>query len=382
VQQEDYALRLARDAGLPSPEPYGFVTLTPGREYLLVTEFFPGSAELGKVPVGDEVVDDGLLIVRKMWDAGLAHRDIKPANLLVRDGRLLVIDVAFTEVRPTPWREAVDLANMMLCLALCSSADRVYQRALRLFTVDEISEAFAADQGPALPGQLRQALRESGRDLREEFQRLLPRRPAPVRVQRWSARRVGLWAALILAVVLLGLGLPQLLVRNATQTTTLLVSSMTCHSFEPLLAEAQSVPSASAVMCTRSLPVGWSLSRVQAQRGRSVITLDDDRGGIGSLLLTLIARCDVGQALPVRSSWPGVVRLRAPDPRAGFSATWYDVFRGGCVTITLRPATEVAAVDRSLADKVPAIVGYVSRASLQHELALRSGGRLHLDPSR
>jgi membrane-associated phospholipid phosphatase/tRNA A-37 threonylcarbamoyl transferase component Bud32 len=166
VQQEDYALRLARDAGLPSPEPYGFVTLTPGREYLLVTEFFSGSAELGKVPVGDEVVDDGLLIVRKMWDAGLAHRDIKPANLLVRDGGLLVIDVAFTEVRPTPWREAVDLANMMLCLALCSSADRVYQRALRLFTVDEISEAFAADQGPALPGQLRQALRERTRPAR------------------------------------------------------------------------------------------------------------------------------------------------------------------------------------------------------------------------
>ena len=42
-----------------------------------------------------------------MWDAGLAHRDIKPANLLVRDGRLLLIDVAFAEVRPTPWRQAV-----------------------------------------------------------------------------------------------------------------------------------------------------------------------------------------------------------------------------------------------------------------------------------
>jgi membrane-associated phospholipid phosphatase/tRNA A-37 threonylcarbamoyl transferase component Bud32 len=382
VQQEDYALRLARDAGLPSPEPYGFVTLTPGREYLLVTEFFSGSAELGKVPVGDEVVDDGLLIVRKMWDAGLAHRDIKPANLLVREGCLLVIDVAFTEVRPTPWREAVDLANMMLCLALCSSADRVYQRALRLFTVDEISEAFAADQGPAMPGQLRQALRESGRDLREDFLRLLPRRPVPVRVQRWSARRVGLWAALILAVALLGIGLPQLLVRNATQTTALLVSSMTCHSFEPLLAEAQSVPSASAVMCLRSLPEGWSLSRVQAQRGRSVITLDNDRGGIGSLLLTLIARCDVGQAVPVRSPGPGIARFRAPDRSAGFSATWFDVFPGGCVTIALRPATQRAAADRGLAGQAAVIVGYISRARLQHELALRSGGRLRLDPSQ
>ena len=47
VQQEDYALRLCRAAGLPSPEPYGFVELTPDREYLLLTEFFAGSAELG-----------------------------------------------------------------------------------------------------------------------------------------------------------------------------------------------------------------------------------------------------------------------------------------------------------------------------------------------
>jgi membrane-associated phospholipid phosphatase/tRNA A-37 threonylcarbamoyl transferase component Bud32 len=382
VQQEDYALRLARDAGLPSPEPYGFVTLTPGREYLLVTEFFSGSAELGSTPVDDGVIDDGLLIVRKMWDAGLAHRDVKPANLLVRDGRLLVIDVAFTEVRPTPWREAVDLANMMLCLGLCSSADRVYQRALRVFTVDEISEAFAADQGLALPGQLRQAMKESGHDLREEFLRLLPRRPAPVRVQRWSAHRVGLWAALILAVVLLGLGLPQLLARNATQATALLVTSMTCHSFEPLLAEAQSVPSASAVMCIRSLPVGWGLGRVQAQRGRSVVTLDNDRGGSDSLQLTLTARCDVGQARPVRSSWPGVVRFRGPSRGPRFAATWFDVFRGGCVEIQLRPATTVDVVDRGLAGQIPLIVGYVSRAELQQDLARRSGGRLGLNPSR
>ena len=60
-------------------------------------------------------------------DAGLAHRDIKPANLLVRDGHL--IDVFFTEIHPTPWRQAVDLANMMLCLALRNDPQRVYERA-------------------------------------------------------------------------------------------------------------------------------------------------------------------------------------------------------------------------------------------------------------
>ena len=52
--------------------------------------------------------------------------------MLVRDGQLLLIDVAFAQVRPSPWREAVDLANMMLVLAVCTDAERVYARALPL----------------------------------------------------------------------------------------------------------------------------------------------------------------------------------------------------------------------------------------------------------
>src|SRR5205814_3603005 len=57
VQQEDYALRLVRDAGLPSAAPFGFVELTPEREYLLVTEFFEGAVELGEADVDDALID-------------------------------------------------------------------------------------------------------------------------------------------------------------------------------------------------------------------------------------------------------------------------------------------------------------------------------------
>ncbi len=80
------------------------------------------ATELGEAEIDDRVIDDGLSLIRKLWDAGLAHRDIKPANLLVRDGRLVLIDVAFVQARPSPWRQAVDLANMMLCLALRSGS--------------------------------------------------------------------------------------------------------------------------------------------------------------------------------------------------------------------------------------------------------------------
>jgi tRNA A-37 threonylcarbamoyl transferase component Bud32 len=197
VQQEDYALALMQRAGLPSPQPYGIVELTPEREYLVVTEFLDGATEISQAQVDDAIIDQGLAIIRRLWEAGLAHRDIKPANLLVRDGRLYLIDVFFTEVRPSPWRQGVDLANMLLVLALRSDPRRVYERALRQFTVEEISEAFAATRGITMPSQLRRLLRAQGRDLHAEFLRLLPEPPRPIAIQRFSTRRIGLTLAVL-----------------------------------------------------------------------------------------------------------------------------------------------------------------------------------------
>ena len=108
--------------------------ITPEREYMLVTEFFAGAVEIGDADVDDTVIDQGLVLVRTLWDAGIAHRDIKPGNLMVRSGELLLIDVAFVQVRPSPWRQAVDLGNMMLVLAVRTDPERVYRRALRYFT--------------------------------------------------------------------------------------------------------------------------------------------------------------------------------------------------------------------------------------------------------
>ena len=90
---------------------------------------------------------------------------------------------------------------MMLCLALRSSPQQVYQQALQQFTVGEITEAFAAARGLALPSQLRKLMRAQGRNLHAEFVRLLPEPPRPIGVQRWSTRRVVLLALVLLALI-------------------------------------------------------------------------------------------------------------------------------------------------------------------------------------
>jgi tRNA A-37 threonylcarbamoyl transferase component Bud32/membrane-associated phospholipid phosphatase len=378
VQQEDYALQKLYLAGLPSPRPYGVVELTPEREYLLVTEFFAGATELGEAEVTDQVIDDGLGMIRKLWATGLAHRDIKPANLLVRQGRLLLIDVAFVEVRPSPWRQAVDLANMMLCLALRSSPELVYQRALRQFTVEEITEGFAAARGLALPSQLRRMLREQGRDVHGQFLQLLPQRPRPVQIQRWSARRIGLLLLVVpLAVLLVPTG-RVVLFNHDPNTTRLQIFNLDCADLEPLWLQAQAVPSASLVPCVELLP-GWAVAGANARNGQSAFTLDHDRAGKAAMVVRLTPTCDPAGATQMPSQWPGVRHYEQTERRADqFTATWYDQFPGGCVTSRLDSTSDV---DGKFATDAPLVLGFATRQALQDALAQRSNGRLHLDPA-
>jgi membrane-associated phospholipid phosphatase/tRNA A-37 threonylcarbamoyl transferase component Bud32 len=379
VQQEDYALHKLHLAGLPSPRPYGFVELTPDREYLLVTEFFDGASELGdaEVEVDQGVIDDGLGIIRKLWDAGLAHRDIKPANLLVRDGRMLLIDVAFVESRPTPWRQAVDLANMMLCLALRSDPRLVYERALGQFSVKEITEAFAATRGLAMPSQLRHMLRAQGRDLHAEFLGLLPEKPAPISIQRFSLRRLGL-ALLVLSGLLI---VVPMVVNWAVQTdrvnTSLYTSDIGCDDHEALWLMAQAVPSASAVPCVLLDPKGWSLSDVKAGSGFASIVYDIEPVQAAAVTVELLPSCDLAGSTEVSSDQPGARRyIRIDRTASPARVTRSYTFPGGCITERFVSAD---APER-MASEASSTFGFVTRDQLARDLDRRSAGRLQLDP--
>ena len=205
VQYEDYVLRVMHDSGIACARSYGFVEITPGSEYLLVTDFIEGAVEITDAEVDQGVIDDALRTVRRMWDAGLAHRDVKPANIMVRDGRIVLIDLAFGELRPSPWRQAVDLANMMIVLGLRADPDLVYARALEIFTLGEIAEAFAATRSVTVPSQSRAMLRQqrkAGRDALRRYRELAPVR-RPIAIQRWSFQRILLTVGALFGALLL-----------------------------------------------------------------------------------------------------------------------------------------------------------------------------------
>jgi serine/threonine protein kinase len=306
----------------------GIVEITPEREYMLVTEFHAGAVEIGEAHVDDEVIDQGLLLIRQLWDAGIAHRDIKPGNLLVRAGELLLIDVAFVQVRPSPWRQAVDLGNMMLVLAVRTGPQRVYRRALAYFTEAELAEAFAATRGVASPTQLRAFIKRDPRDLLGEFRALAPPRP-PIVLQRWSIRRVALAAAMLgVTAAAVNVG-----VQAFFPAGNLGVSAPSCGTGHSMILSAQAVPPAAMLPCIAALPSGWSIGGADISSGKASLWLDSDRAGPAAITVTLTAACDTSGARQIPSDQPGTRRFEYPRSLAPqFSALRFYTFPGGCVT--------------------------------------------------
>jgi tRNA A-37 threonylcarbamoyl transferase component Bud32 len=358
TEYEDYALRRVEDAGIRTAKPYGFVEITPEREYMIVTEFFAGAVELGDADIDDDVIDQGLALVRKLWDAGIAHRDIKPGNLMARRGELLLIDVMFVQVRPSPWRQAVDLGNMMLVLAVRTDPQRVYQRALNYFTPAELAEAFAATRGVASPTQLRASMKDDPRDLLGAFRALAPQRE-PIALQRWSFRRVGLalavLAAAVIAVVVSG--------SAFTPAGSPGVFAPSCGTGHSIILAAQAVPSAALVPCAAAPPAGWQVGGfADIASGHAAFWLDSGLAGGRAVTITLSATCDVAGARQVLSDHPGTRRFDRPlSQRPRFAELRFYTFPGGCVTYQFNFAPGASPL---LADGVNSAVGFMPRALL------------------
>jgi hypothetical protein len=74
----------------------------------------------------------------------------------------------------------------------------------------------------------------------------------------------------------------------------------------------------------------------------------------------------------------GVRHYQRTQAHAGqLSATWYDLFPGGCVTTRLHPTNDR---NGEFAAQAPQVLGFITRATLCEALNQRSHGRLQLDP--
>jgi hypothetical protein len=265
--------------------------------------------------------------------------------------------VAFVQVRPSPWRQAVDLGNMMLVLAVRTDPERVYQRALGYFTPDELAEAFAATRGVASPTQLRAFMKRDPRDLLSEFRALAPQRP-PITLQRWSIQRVGLAAGVLataLVAVLVGW-------ETVTPVGNLGAAAPSCGTGHSMILSAQSVPSAAMLPCLAALPSGWSTGEADIASGHTRFWLDSDRAGMRAITVTLTAACDTAGAHEIPSDQPGMRRfVHSVSLVPQFSELRIYTFPGGCVSYRFSFAPGVSP---TLADAAASALSFQRRSDL------------------
>jgi hypothetical protein len=222
-------------------------------------------------------------------------------------------------------------------------------------------------------------LRAQSRDPYPEFVKLLPNPPRTIPIQRWSARRVGLWLAIVAVLALAALNSKVVFDNRMAVRTPLYINDLDCTHLEPLWLMAQSVPSASLLPCVESRLPGWTVADVAVNDGRTVVILDHDRAGKGAVVVRLTAACDATGAVETPSPAPGVRRDQLVESLAGeFSATWYDRFPGGCVTYRLHSTSDL---EGQFANEAPSLLGFTTRAALSLALGQRSDGRLQLDPA-
>jgi hypothetical protein len=224
---------------------------------------------------------------------------------------------------------------MMLTLALSSTPELVYERALEQFAPEDIAEAFAASRSVTIPTQLRARVRADGRDLIAAFRRRAPER-RPIPIQLWTVRRAALTAAV------LGLAAAAVLLANAYFRSAGLVASGTsgstprCGDVRRLAIVAESVPTASYVPCLGPLRPGWSDRAFAPESGQTRFELRSDRDTSHPVAVHLTAACNTAAATPTTPRAPGVrtyLRLRSIDPR--YAGSIIDAFPGGCITYAL-----------------------------------------------
>jgi hypothetical protein len=220
---------------------------------------------------------------------------IKPFNLEGSGGstplRITVKgdpETAFGELRPSPWRQAVDLGNMMLVLALRTSPERVYARARHQFSVAEITEAFAAtrcppnspDDAPAGSRPARRVRRAAARTATPNpdpavdhapggaHRRARDRRRAADRHRRHHAEpdmsRVAVFVAV--AAVVLAAGCSSAI---GDPVRVLPCTPSEDQLDKQMVLMAQSVPTASAVPCMRTTLDDWFLDDLDSWDGRT-----------------------------------------------------------------------------------------------------------------
>lgn len=179
-------------------------------------EYVEGTT-LSRIIDADETVDDHLLVnawhaVASLHDAAIAHRGLSPDHMIRdREGGVWLLHPTSGTVAMNDLQERIDLADLLVTLALASTPERAVATGVHAIGARRIARALPALQPFALATGTRRGLRRHKgvlQAVRDEVVRLTSTPDAPVeqvQIERLSPRRIiTAVAGLIAAYLLVG----------------------------------------------------------------------------------------------------------------------------------------------------------------------------------
>lgn len=202
VEMESFANMWAKKTGVRTPDVCGLYKL--GESWLLLQERIPAKPLPDYQRLNQKTLEDAWRQVRKLHDGNMAHRDLRAANLMVdAKGQAWLIDFGFAEVAPNRQRKAMDVAELLMSMALLVGPERTVQAAHKMLGDDRLKQALPYLQKSVFSGATTSLLRKQKQTLPELQKQLadvlnLSTEVRPANIDRINAKKALTFALLAL----------------------------------------------------------------------------------------------------------------------------------------------------------------------------------------
>ncbi|MBC7708213.1 flippase-like domain-containing protein [Polaromonas sp.] len=209
IELEAFATLWAKQAGVRAAKIIDTIKI--GKLWILIQEQVPNSKPLSSVKnLKQTVLDDAWRQVKILHDSNMAHRDLRAANLLVdTKGQVWLIDFGFAEVSPNKQRLSMDIAELLMSMALLAGVTRTVKAASGSFDASHLRSALPYIQKAVFSGETAKQLKQQPNllfELKEELQKRLGIEEAVdnadvLRLNRRKVLNIALIAVFIYAIL-------------------------------------------------------------------------------------------------------------------------------------------------------------------------------------